>query len=250
MAEITGRQLAAVLEKAANFRRDVKKAQVRIDPAYDPTLLLVQITFYTEGRHYQGEHRFAKYQATETCGKIIESWIGAPPTIPVGLQIQEKQNNATLVRERAKYLLNTPSDVLDMVRKRRQSPPPPPPRKKFDWNAPRPTPENPTGALPVGPPDPVDAQSEKVHLDMDGSNPVQRLDGTTVRYRGRVYREMTGAQDRVYPRTDHDIVVRNANYTRVFTKQEMLDMGWDAVQRKNQYAKQRGKHPSEQGAKS
>jgi len=236
---LTPMQVAAVLQKAANYRTDVKKASVKVDPTYDQSILLVDITFYTEGRRYQAETNFSKYLDGRTCGEILDGWIGPLPRQTLPEAFREQRGNAALVRERRRYLQNSVATVFQMLNQQRMTPSQIPKRSKFNWNAPRPTAENPSGLLttPI-PEDPVEATKQP-------EDPIEHVADGMVRYRGRLYRQFEF--EGPYCPTERDLSVGQKLFTRCFTKAEMIAMGWDKKARAQQYRKQRGKHPDDKG---
>ena len=230
---ITPQQLASILQKSAMYRTDIKRAAIK--PAEDdPSMLLVDVIFYTEGRRKQIEALASKCLDGRTCGQIIEQWCGPAPKIN---PVEARRLQPALLQQQQTYLNNTPSQVLALIVAHKKNPPPPPPRSKFDWNAPRPTPENPSGVIPSGPPDPVSAGKPETSI-------LNQIDEKTVEFGGELFRHII--PEKSFVPTASEIIVQGHTYTRCLTKDQMIAMGYDASQRAEQYRKQRGKHPDDE----
>lgn len=232
MTVISNKQLAAVLQRAANYRRDVRRAAVVV--AEDrPDLLLVEVDYYTDGRRVQRESQAEKCLDGRTCGQILEDWLG--PT-PKPTPAQRQGTNAAVNKEAQRYLDNTPQAVLEMQQDRQKNPPPTPPRSKFNWKPDKePRPEVPKGTMPAGPEDPTTAASHPPEVTW--------LDEKTVRVDGVVYRELN--IDTPYCPIHGDLFLNNKIYKPTLTKQQMLDKGWNEQRRAMQYRTQGGKHPDD-----
>ena len=227
---LTPNQVAAVLQTAANLRPDVRKAVVRIDPTYDRTLLLVDITFYTDGRRYQSETAYLKYLDGRSCGAILDDWIGPLPREAVATIARQTQTNAALCRERRNYLEHPIPVVLEMIRKHRTNPTPPPKRSKFKWDSPRPTAENPSGLLktPI-PKEPAEATNSPDNVGEPTGEPLTAfVTDESLLESGKFYRD---AKDQVRPK---------------LTRERMISLGMGKSARSEQYRIQRGKHPDDQ----
>lgn len=139
MAPISSEQLAGVLQRGANMRRDVRKARIVVAED-DPGMLLVDVV-YDSGRKLQREAAAAKCFDGRTCGEIIAAWLGEAPE-------DSRLESETVHAARRQMLEHTPADVVELMKKHRQNPPPAPPRSKFNWKKPGELAENPEGVLP------------------------------------------------------------------------------------------------------
>jgi len=138
----TASQVASVLQQAANYRSDVRKAVIKVAPD-DESLLTVDAYYYTSGRRYQIETKYVKCLDGRTCGQVLNDWLGPAPASTPG----EMNRYQKLIETRKRYMDNTPAVMLELLKEHKKNPPKPPKRSKFDWDAPRPTAENPTGQL-------------------------------------------------------------------------------------------------------
>ena len=146
---------------------------------------------------------------------------------PPAVVAREQANNGTLANLRKQYLNNTVADVLTAIKLHKHNPPPPPQRSKFKWNAPRPTPENPTGIIKTPIPEgPVEATAGPD----DPSHPAHNfepVDDNAKMLTGRFYKLPTGE---VLPK---------------MKRSAMILKGMGVPARAAQYRLQRGKHPDE-----
>lgn len=232
MIQISPQQLAQVLTTACNLRTDVKKATVKIAED-DPAIMLVDISFYTEGPRRQMETRVKKCLDGRSCGEIIDGWLNGPPPAVRGAV----RPDATLVAQRELYRKHRPDQVISALKHQRANPPEPPPRSKFDWNAPRPTADNPSGIMKAQVPEqPVESTKQPEEI-------ITQIDDDHIKVNDKLYRHFVPPGP--YCPIEGDRLFPNGIYTRVMTRQEMITLGMDEARRAEQYKRQRGKHPDD-----
>ena len=203
-------QIAAVLQKAANLRFDIKRAKIAL--ARDaPHMLLFKIENYTDGTGRDGERNIGKIDTDQTCRQILDDWLGPEPKQGAGIG-----RTAALQRERNLFFNNT----IDQIVKTKGAYKPVTnitPRSKLDWKEPDKTmlrADLPDNVSPVGPADPQAAgQDPNVH-------PEAKLEADEYRGQdGQVHKKMT--------------------------RPEMIKDKMTRAQRNLQYRIQRGKHPDD-----
>jgi len=135
---ISNTQLATVLQRGANLRRDVRKARIVVAED-DPGMLLVDVVFDGD-RRLQREASADKCFDGRTCGEILDDWLGPAPG-------DSRLENSALHTARRQLLNQPPAEVFGMLKKHQLNPPTPP-RSKFDWKQPGDQSELPEGVLP------------------------------------------------------------------------------------------------------
>lgn len=220
LMKIKPQQLATILQQAAQLRTDVKRARIAVEDGED-SMLWIDVDHHTPGRRLQRQASIAKINDTATCGEILTEWIGAEASPP------DRKAAASLLRERENYLNASPYDVLRMKQSNLRNPPPPPTRSKFDWKNPRPTEQNPTGVLP----DPIPEQptaaagNPDVHPDV---HPEAQPDPESI--------------------DDHHYVDKaTGEIMPKMTRSQMVANKMTKEQRHEQYRRQGGRHPSDDG---
>lgn len=198
-------QVAAILQRAANLRPDVRKAVVR-SPEDDPTLLVVNATFYTPGRRLERETRVAGVLDGRTIRAILDDWLGNDAASN-GPRNREAE---ALRDERNSLFAVTPEQALGMHRDKLQNPRPP--SSKLQWPATHPT--NPDGSN-VGSVGGVPAEPREA--DGDPATHPEADDRLYYNFQGQRRRKMT--------------------------RREMIDAGMTREQRHTQYKLQGGPNP-------
>lgn len=144
-------QLAAILQRAANLRRDVKKATIQA--MGDGLHLVIDVLFYS-GTRIRREAKVADVSLDATVGESLAQWLGPLPPMPPAALMREDQR---LTQERRFYLDSTPEAVLQALQARRRET-----ESKLDWKPePDELPDTPPGILPSGVPNPVQADSQE-----------------------------------------------------------------------------------------
>lgn len=210
-------QIATVLQTAANYRFDVKKARIVV-AGDDPNILLVDVQRHTKDTRVQREASVRNINLKLNCSGILNSWLGPEPE-----QNQARMRRAaSLNRSRALYFDHTIEEVLQAKKRKQVTPPPTPPRSQFDWKQPREEGETPEGTMPQ----PIPETPRQASGD---DTPDHRMKGleTTVREK------------------DLDSYEFEGQTFKKMRRSEMVAAKMSREQRAEQYRRQRGKHPDD-----